>query len=76
MQRSVHSRLPLRAFLKPRRCAEGQFAREWTRWKPRTKNREITFSHRPPTIPRTLSNTAAGRNDQVRYRVPFHTSCW
>jgi len=75
MHKSVHSRLPLRTLPKFRKYAEGCFAREWTCWKPRSKNREGTFADRPPTIPRTLSNTEAGRNNLVRNRVPFYTSC-
>jgi hypothetical protein len=76
MPRSVHSRLALRTLRKLRKCAEGWFAREWTCWKPRTKNPETTVPDRPPTIPRTLSNTKAGRNDGVRYGASSHASCW
>jgi hypothetical protein len=75
MPKSVYSRLPLRTLLNPQRCAKGWFAREWTCWKPRTKNPETTVSDRPPTIPRTLSNTQAGRNGLVHSRLPFHTRC-
>ena len=76
MQQSVHSRLAMRTLLKLRRCAEGWFAREWTCWKPRSKNHERTFSDRPPTIPRTLCNTASGRNDVVRNWVPYLIRAW
>jgi hypothetical protein len=74
MPQSVHSRLAMRTLLKLRRCAEGWFAREWTCWKPRSETRERIASGRPPTIPRTLCNTASGRNDVVRNGVPFLTS--
>jgi len=76
MQQRIHSRVGLHTLLKFRRYAEGWIAREWTCWKPRSKNHERTFSDRPPTIPRTLSNTASGRNDAVRNGVPLLTRAW
>ena len=72
MQQRVHSRLWLRALLKLRRCAEEWLAREWTCWKPRRP----TASGNRPTIPRTLCNTASGRNDVARNPVPFLTRAW
>jgi len=71
MQQRVHSRLTLRTLLKLRRSAEGWFAREWTCWNPRSQTHDRTPSGRPPTIPRTLCNTASGRNVVLRYLMPF-----
>ncbi len=74
MPQGVHSQLALGTLFKLRRCAEGWFAREWTCWKPDSKTPERTFSDWRPPIPRTLCNTASGRNDAARNRVPFFTS--
>jgi hypothetical protein len=74
MPQCVHTRPALRTLLKPRRCAERWFAREWTCWKPRGKTHERTFSDRRPTILRTLCNTASGRNAVMRNGVLFLTS--
>ena len=76
MRERVHSCLGLRTLLKLWKCAEGSVAREWTCWKPRSKTHERTVSAKPPTIQRTLCNTASGRNDVVRNWVPFLTSAW
>ena len=76
MQQRVHSRLALRILLKLRWCAEEWFAREWTCWKPCSRTHNRTASGRPPTIQRTLCNTASGSGDVVRNGMPFLTSAW
>ena len=74
MRHRVHSYLAMRTLLKFRKCAEGWFAREWTCWKPCNTAHETTASGKPPTIPRTLCNTASGSKDVVRNEVLFLTS--
>jgi hypothetical protein len=73
MQQRVHSRVALRTLLKVRTCAEGWIAREWTCWKPRSKTHDRTAPDRPPTIQRTLCNTAGGRTVALRDLMPFLT---
>ena len=71
MQQRVHSRLALRTLLNFRRCAEGGIAREWTCWKPRNKTHDRTVSGRPPTVQRTLCNTAQGKTIARRDGMPY-----
>jgi hypothetical protein len=79
MQQRVHSRPVLRTLLKLRTCAEGWIARDWTCWKPRSKNHHRIASGRPPTIQRTLCSTASAQLDpskgwlRTSARAVFHS---